>query len=120
MFDRAVVAPAGRHRVLYGERGTKALLLADRIEPVCAVYDLQRAAVDSSVLDGDGRLVIACGERVVALYETPRMVEPATGEVLAEWPGVEAGHVGTEGSDTEGVDPEGSDPEGSDPEGSDG
>lgn len=32
--------------------------------------------------------MIACGEHVVVLHGHPRMVDPANGAVIAEWPGV--------------------------------
>jgi hypothetical protein len=35
--------------------------------------------------------MIACGDLVVTLFGHPRLVEPATGAILAEWPDVNAG-----------------------------
>jgi hypothetical protein len=35
--------------------------------------------------------MVGCGDRVITLYGHPRLVDPATGAVVAEWPDIDAG-----------------------------
>ncbi|MFD7846674.1 hypothetical protein ACFV4K_27520 [Nocardia sp. NPDC059764] len=35
--------------------------------------------------------MIACGKHIVSLYGHPRLIDPASGETIAEWPDIDAG-----------------------------
>jgi hypothetical protein len=66
-FDQAVVAPTGQLGVWSVEHA----------------HWLHRSTVERPL----GRL-LPCGQWVIGLYDYPRLIEPATGVVVAEWPEV--------------------------------
>ncbi|MFJ8040227.1 hypothetical protein ACIRBX_06900 [Kitasatospora sp. NPDC096147] len=83
LFDRAVVSPSGRYRVLYAERGTEGLVLQDGLP----VREFDRSSYQATEFDHpvavgrlpDGREVLAhCPEHRGDL----RLVDLATGEQL--------------------------------------
>ncbi|MFI5533020.1 hypothetical protein ACIA8O_31230 [Kitasatospora sp. NPDC051853] len=83
LFDRAVVSPSGRFRVLYAERGTKGLVLEDGLP----LREFNRSYYEATSFDhpvavgctADGRELLAhCPERRDEL----RLVDLATGEQL--------------------------------------